>query len=110
MCFAAHLWHNDGITKMWVKTTTGLVNLAHAREVSYDESRKTLSVWWTGDLPGNMLVVDNHQGVRQGLADLYDTSRLQLLGVEPHDWLAAVDSMLRHGQYTGNPLASASTV
>ena len=52
----------------WIRTAGGMVNLAHAYEVSYNKEAESLTVWWTGNFPS-----DADRTERSGI---YDQSRL----------------------------------
>lgn len=52
----------------WVLTAGGMVNLAHAYEVSYDKNTESMTVWWVGNFPS-----DADRTERSGI---YDQSRL----------------------------------
>lgn len=76
---------------MWVKTqSNGLVNLAHAASIDYNETRHELVVWWAMPLPSN-------ENEKRPLAEIYDQNRLAYYNVEPHDWLAVLSQALPHG-------------
>lgn len=75
---------------LWVKTANGLVNIAHAMNVDYDASKKSMTVWWSQPLPTS--------GSDKGtVAEIFDTNRLGYYHVEEHDWLAVLAQALPHG-------------
>ena len=73
----------------WVLTQTGMLNLAHAREFSYDVKKQELAVWWTGDFPA-----DDNTGIRAGV---YDTSRLVRYTVSAREMERFADQVVGPG-------------
>lgn len=63
---------------MLLKTDYGVINLAHAFEFSYDETKRQLTVWWAMPMPA--------EADRTELAGLYDTARYSYYKVEPAQW------------------------
>lgn len=63
---------------MWIKTSRGMINLAHAFDMAYDPSSESLAVWWTFPLPAD---VDGTE-----MANVHDLARLAYYVVKNEDW------------------------
>lgn len=63
---------------MWIRTSTGMLNLAHAFEMNYDPAKEALAVWWALSLPADP--------DRTEQASMYDTARLTYHGVTALEW------------------------
>ena len=65
---------------MWIKTDSGMLNLDHAFEMSYDPNKEELTVWWSFPLPK---AIDSES---RKFAEIYDVERMTGHRVTALEW------------------------